>query len=80
MNDIYMKKYVSYAYKLNPWIILIWKMYANYGWVIYIYIYIESYTFIYIMFECIKQYVDMINIYMIITLLWQKKLLQFFNR
>ena len=25
-----------------------------------LYIYIESYTFIYIMFECIKQHVDMI--------------------
>ena len=38
-----------------------------------LYIYIESYTFIYIMFECRKQHVDMINVYMIITLLWQKK-------
>ena len=30
---------------------------------------LESYTFIYIRFECIKQHVDMINVYMIITLL-----------
>ena len=34
-----------------------------------LYIYIESYAFIYVMFECIKQHVDMINVYMIITLL-----------
>ena len=43
MNNIYMKKYVSYAYKLNSWIILIWKMYVNYGWVIYIIIHIYLY-------------------------------------
>ena len=34
------------------------------------YRYIELYAFIYIMFECIKQHVDMINVYMIIILLW----------
>ena len=31
---------------------------------------IESYAFIYIMFEFIKQHVDMINVYMIIILLY----------
>ena len=33
-------------------------------------LYIYTHTFIYIMFECIKQHVDMINVDMIITLLY----------
>ena len=45
-------------------------MHVNYGWVIERERERDSYTFIYIMFECIKQHVDMINVYMIITLLY----------